>query len=97
MTHDTLLDVLEQDYALLRGLKPKALSQFRLTLARFRELIVATRPDCVDATVADLLAGRAVDLVVVDEHLVQRFQVQRIVVNYQDFTVLVHLCLSLLD
>lgn len=37
MTNDTLLDVLEKDYSLLRGLKPKALAQFRLTLARFRE------------------------------------------------------------
>lgn len=35
--HATLRSVLDDDYSLLRGLRPKALSQFRLSLKRFAE------------------------------------------------------------
>lgn len=37
MDDSTLRDVLDNDYSLLRGLKPKALLQFRLSLKRFSE------------------------------------------------------------
>ena len=34
---DRLIDILHEDYALLRGLRPKALLQFRLSIEKFRD------------------------------------------------------------
>jgi hypothetical protein len=34
---DRLIDILHEDYAQLRGLRPKALLQFRLSIEKFRD------------------------------------------------------------
>lgn len=57
---ETLREILDTDYALLRGLKPKALSQFRLSLKRFAEHLghEPTIADLTGVTVQRFLAAR---------------------------------------
>jgi integrase len=58
--NSTLAAVLEDDYSPLRGLKPRALSQFRLSLARFREHLghEPTIADLTGVTVQRFLSAR---------------------------------------
>ena len=60
MDTQTLLDVLETDYADLRGLRPKALLQFRLSLKRFAEHLgrEPTVADLTGLTVQRFLSAR---------------------------------------